>query len=104
MCTDSANDFKKNELKPHLRKCWCIPPEKNAECVACMEDILDLYCLPYDPEIPRINMDEQPVQLIKETVEPLPIEPGQVQRYDYKLEFGKFQVENLNFTICCAGI
>ena len=51
-----------------------------------MEDILDLYCLPYDPEIPRINMDEQPVQLIKETVEPLPIEPGQVQRYDYKYE------------------
>ena len=51
-----------------------------------MEDILDLYCLPYDPEIARINMDEQAVQLIKETVEPLPIEPGQVQRYDYKYE------------------
>lgn len=51
-----------------------------------MEDILDLYCLPYDPEVPRINMDEQPVQLIKETIDPLPAEPGQVQRCDYKYE------------------
>ena len=51
-----------------------------------MEDVLDLYCLPYDPEIPRINMDEQPVQLIKEMIDPLPAEPGQVQRYDYKYE------------------
>jgi hypothetical protein len=31
-------------------------------------------------------MDEQPVQLIKETIDPLPVEPGQVQRYDYKYE------------------
>lgn len=51
-----------------------------------MEDVLDLYCLPYDPEIPRINMDEQPVQLIKETISPLPAEPGQVQRHDYEYE------------------
>lgn len=51
-----------------------------------MEDVLDLYCLPYNPDIPRINMDEQPVQLIKETRTPLPPEPGQVQRYDFEYE------------------
>lgn len=51
-----------------------------------MEDILDLYCLPYDPEIPRINMDEQPIQLIKETIKPVSVEPGRVQRYDYEYE------------------
>ena len=73
-------------MKPHLKKCACIPPEKNAEFVACMDDILDLYCLAYNPEIPRINMDEQPAQLIKETIEPLPVQPGQVQRYDYQYE------------------
>ncbi len=51
-----------------------------------MEDILDLYCLPYDPEIPLICMDEQPLQLIKEIKEPLTVEPGQVRKYDYKYD------------------
>ena len=54
-------------MKPHLRKCWVIPPAQNAEFVANMEDILELYRLPYDPKIPTVCMDEQPVQLIGET-------------------------------------
>ncbi|MCK5015345.1 MAG: IS630 family transposase [Candidatus Omnitrophica bacterium] len=78
--------FKKNELKPHLRKCWIIPPEKNAEFVACMENVLDLYCLAYDSEIPLICMDEQPLQLIKEIKGQLPMQPGEVLKYDYKYE------------------
>lgn len=54
----------KNELKPHLRQSWVIPPEQNGEFVARMEEILDAYCLPYDPAIPLICMDEKPVQLL----------------------------------------
>ena len=73
-------------MKPHLRKCWVIPPEKNAEFVACMEDVLDLYCLAYDPEIPLVCMDEQPLQLIKEIKEPLPMQPGETLKYDYEYE------------------
>ena len=73
-------------MKPHLEKCWCIPPEKNAEFAANMEDILSLYCLAYDPEIPLINMDEQPLQLIKEMKVPLPMKPGQPRKYDYKYD------------------
>lgn len=52
-------------MKPHLKVYWCIPPKHNAEFVACMEDILELYCLSYDPNIPLVCMDEQPRQLIK---------------------------------------
>lgn len=73
-------------MKPHLSKMWCIPPEKDAEFVAQMEEVLDVYCLPYDPTIPQVCMDEQPVQLIKETRKSLPAEPGQPERYDYEYE------------------
>ena len=51
-----------------------------------MEDILELYCLPYDPNVPLVCMDEQPRQLIKETRIPLPAIPGKAQRVDYEYE------------------
>ena len=53
-----------------------IPPEHNADFVAHMEDVLDLYQRPYDPQHPLGNMDEKPVQLIQETRTPLPATPG----------------------------
>jgi len=61
-----------------------IPPKHNAEFVACMEDVLDIYERPYDSRFPVVCMDEQPVQLIGETRIALPIEPGQLERYDYE--------------------
>lgn len=61
-----------------------IPPEQNADFVAHMEDVLDVYERPYDAAYPVVCMDEQPTQLIEETRVPLPAEPGQVQRYDYE--------------------
>jgi transposase len=51
-----------------------------------MEDVLEVYHRPYDPEMPVVCMDEQPVQLTKETRIPLPIAPGQPERYDYEYE------------------
>ena len=48
-------------------ECWVIPPEADAEFVAHMEQVLDLYQRPYDPDCPVVCMDEQPVQLVKET-------------------------------------
>jgi hypothetical protein len=51
-----------------------------------MEDILDLYCLAYDPTIPLICMDELPRQLIKEKRTPLPAVPGSPRRVDYEYE------------------
>jgi hypothetical protein len=67
---------------------WVIPPKKNAEFVACMEDILDLYHRPYDPKKLLVCMDEQPVQLVKETREPIPARPGEPMRVDYEYERG----------------
>ena len=63
-----------------------IPPQQNAAFVACMEDVLDLYQQPHDPRRPLVCMDEQPVQLVKETRTPLPLQPGQPLRYDYEYE------------------
>ena len=46
---------------------WVIPPEQDAEFVACMEDVLETYAAAYDPKYPVLCMDEQPVQWRKET-------------------------------------
>lgn len=52
--------------------------------MALMEIILDLYEQAYDPARPLVCFDETSKQLIEETRQPLPIKPGQVQRYDYE--------------------
>jgi len=62
---------------------WCIP-KVSAAFVACMEDVLDLYELPYDPRHPLVCFDETSKQLIEETRRPLPARPGQAERYDYE--------------------
>ena len=49
-----------------------------------MEDVLDLYQEAFDPKKPVITFDERPVQLISETRQPLPAQPGQRERYDYE--------------------
>ncbi len=51
-----------------------------------MEDILELYCLPYDPKVPLICMDEKPVQQLKDTRESLRAKPGRTERVDYEYE------------------
>lgn len=63
-----------------------IPPEQDAEFVAAMEDVLEVYHRPYSTEIPVVCMDEQPVQFTQETRKPLPMEPGQPQRFDHEYE------------------
>jgi len=49
-----------------------------------MEDILEVYTLPYDENIPLVCMDEQPFQLLDEKLKPLPIRAGGVQKEDYE--------------------
>ena len=51
-----------------------------------MEDILELYQRPYDPNKPLICMDETSKQLVKETRQPIGATPGQPARYDYEYE------------------
>ena len=47
-------DAEKNLLKPHLKQQWVIPPHANAAFVAAMEDILEVYQRPYDPQRPLV--------------------------------------------------
>lgn len=49
-----------------------------------MEDVLEVYALPYDEKIPLICMDEKPYQLLGEKLEPLPMGPGSPQKQDYE--------------------
>ncbi len=59
-------------------------PEVSGGFVAAMEDVLDLYAEPYDPTRPKVNFDETSKQLIGETRQPVPAQPGQAARYDYE--------------------
>jgi hypothetical protein len=65
---------------------WVIPPEADAEFVANMEEVLDTYEKPYDPQQPVVCMDEQPVQLVKETRTPIKATAKHPQRVDYEYE------------------
>jgi hypothetical protein len=49
-----------------------------------MEDVLDVYHRPYDPARPVVALDEASKQLVGETVQPLPPEPGRAERFDYE--------------------
>jgi transposase len=70
-----------NHLKPWRKDMWCIP-HVDGEYVARMEDVLDLYAEEPDPKRPVICFDESPTQLIGEVRQPIPAEPGQLERYD----------------------
>src|SRR6202043_4121661 len=70
-----------NDLKPWRKDMWCIP-QVDAEYVARMEDVLDLYAEAPDPKRPVVCFDESPTQLIGEVRQPIPPEPGQIERYD----------------------
>jgi transposase len=71
------------KLKPWQEKMWCIP-SVNAEYVARMEDVLDLYAAAPDPRRPVVCFDETPRQLIGEARVPIPAEPGKPRRVDYE--------------------
>lgn len=47
-----------------------------------MEDVLDVYELPYDPMYPVVCMDEKPYQLLDDVRQPLPVRPGGNQKTD----------------------
>ena len=84
----SRTGVKKNELAPHQKKQWVIPPKENADFVAQMEEVLDAYEQPYESNIPLVCFDEKPLQILCEVQAPLPPAPGvpEKQDYEYKRE------------------
>ena len=51
-----------------------------------MEDVLEVYQRPRDPNRPLVCLDETTKQLIKETRVPIPAKRGQPARHDYEYE------------------
>jgi transposase len=70
-----------NDLKPWRKDRWCIP-QVDADYVARMEDVLDLYAEEPNPKRPVVCFDESPTQLIGEMRQPIPAAPGQLERFD----------------------
>ena len=63
-----------------------IPPDASAAFVANMEDVLEVYQRPHDPQRPLVCLDETSKQLIIETRAPIPAKPGRKARHDYEYE------------------
>src|SRR5664279_343929 len=65
---------------------WVIPPEADGEFVAHMEEVLETYAQPYDSRYPVLCMDEQPIQLLKETRVAIAATKDHPRRVDYEYE------------------
>ena len=63
-----------------------IPPEADAEFAASMEEVLDVYARPYNRRRPVLCMDEQPIQLLKQTRTPIAGTKKHPRRVDYEYE------------------
>jgi transposase len=74
-----------HDLKPWQEKMWCIE-ELSQEYIERMEDVLEVYERPYDPNKPVVCVDEKPVQLLDNVRDPIPATPGSVAKVDYEYE------------------
>lgn len=74
--------LERNDLHPHLSEYWCIPTDEDADFVAAMEEILDIYEMPYDENQPLVCMDEKPYQLLDHARDPMPMRPGDIKKID----------------------
>ena len=72
---------------------YCLPGKPSAEFVCAMEDVLDVYHMPYDAKRPMICLDETCKQLVGETRQPLPMAPGCPARFHH--EYVRNGVANL---------
>ena len=62
--------LKKTTLKPWRKQQWCIPRGRAPTLWRHMEDVLDLYAEPHDPQRPVVCFDETSTQLLAETRAP----------------------------------
>lgn len=79
---DLTQDAKKDALRPRRSDYWCLPSRADADFVAHMEDVLDVYERPYDPSRPVVCMDEKPCRLLGEARESWAMRPGDDSKVD----------------------
>ncbi len=75
--------LKEHDLKPWQQEMWCVP-ELDEEFIERMEDVLDVYEMPYDSKKPVVCLDEKPIVLHGEKKSSLPMEEGKPKRVDYE--------------------
>jgi hypothetical protein len=63
-----------------------LPKADDPDFVCAMEDVLEVYTRPYDPQRPQVCVDEVSKKLVKEVTPPVPMQPGQPAREDYEYE------------------
>jgi len=68
---DGPQDAKKNGMTTRKIASWVMPPDRDAACVACLEEVRATDDKAYDPHQPVLGMDEQPVQWLQETRVPI---------------------------------
>ena len=69
-----------------MKEEWCLPAAANGDFVAHMEDVLDVYQRPDDPQRPLVCLDELSTQLLADTRSPQPLAPGKPARQDYEYQ------------------
>jgi hypothetical protein len=74
-----------------------LPKANDPDFVCAMEDVLEVYTRPSDPERPQVCVDEVSKQLVKDVTPPVRMQPGQPAREDY--EYERCGTANL-FMIC----
>ncbi len=70
-----------HDLKPWREKMWVVA-DLDDDYIAKMEDVLEVYERPYDPQQPVICLDEKPVTLHAEVRPTTPAAPGREARRD----------------------
>jgi hypothetical protein len=75
-------DAPKNDLKPWLKQQWVIPAKAGGAFVAAMEDVIEVYHRPHDPNRPVVCVDEAGKQLIGDARPPLPVRVGSPAKED----------------------
>lgn len=70
----------KNQPRPHRSDYWCLPAKGDAEFVACMEDVLNIYKMPYNYMFPVVYLYEKPYQLLGEAIVSWAMGPGDTKK------------------------
>jgi DDE superfamily endonuclease len=63
-----------------------LPKANDPDFVCALEDVLEVYTRPSDPQRPQVCVDEVSKQLVKDVTPPVPMQPGQPAREDYEYE------------------
>jgi hypothetical protein len=76
----------KNRLKPHLKEPWVIALEHNSTFIAALEEVLEVYQRPRDPQKPLVCLDEACKELLTDMRAPIRMKQGRSVRADYEYE------------------